>query len=242
MCEPMLQLNNITKRFGNLTAVREATMQIRTGEIVGLIGPNGAGKTTLFNVITGLLDPDGGRVIFKGTDITGHSPHQNCKDGMGRTFQVTRAFRAMTVAESIRVGAYNRRKGSDVDRKVDEVISLFELDGIRQQECRDLTPADLKRLELARTVATEPDLLLLDETGAGLTSAELADLMRLLLLLNHDMGITLCVVEHVMQLVMGICTRILVLDAGELIAQGTPNEISSNQRVIAAYLGERGAR
>lgn len=240
--EPILQVSNLTKRFGNLVAVNNVSLQIPAGEIVGLIGPNGAGKTTFFNTITGLYTPDEGRVVFKGQDITGMPPHKICKLGMSRTFQVTKAFTEMTVEETVRVGAYNRHGEDDVMEKVDEVISFCGLEEIRHQKCGDLGLASLRRVELARAMATEPDLLLLDEAGAGLTAAELAELMEILRKLNREQSVTLCVVEHVMQMVMGLCERIFVLDAGELIAEGTPEEISNNPRVIEAYLGERAIR
>jgi branched-chain amino acid transport system ATP-binding protein len=242
MSKPIIQIYNLTKTFGNLVAVRDVGMQICQGEIVGLIGPNGAGKTTLFNAISGLYRPDTGQVVFKDADITNLLPHKICKLGMSRTFQVTRAFSSMTVEDTIRVGAYNRHDERDVDAKVDQVIVFCDLNKIRRWKCSDLGLALLRRVELARAVATDPDLLLLDETGAGLNAAELADVMDILRRLNQEMHVTLCVVEHVMSMVMGLCERIIVLDSGELIAEGSPSEISNNERVIEAYLGERALR
>ncbi len=242
MSKPILQVFNLTKRFGNLVAVNNVSMQIHEGEIVGLIGPNGAGKTTFFNAVTGLYRPDAGRVLFKGVDITGFYPHKICKLGMSRTFQVTKAFNNMTVEDAVRVGAYNRCGEKEANAKVDEVIAFCDLEEMRHQKCEDLGLASLKRVELARAMATEPDLLLLDEAGAGLNAAELAGLMMMLRKLNEEKNITLCVVEHVMQMVMGLCARIIVLDSGEVIAEGSPGEISNNQRVIEAYLGERALR
>jgi ABC-type branched-subunit amino acid transport system ATPase component len=166
-------------------------------------------------------------------------PHKICKLGMSRTFQVTRSFAGMSVEEAIRVGAYNRREEREVQKKVDWVIKFFELEDIRDYKCSDLGLASLRKVEVARAAATEPDLLLLDEVGAGLTTTELLRLMSELKRLNEETKITLCVVEHVMQMVMGLCERIFVLDAGELIAKGLPSEISNNQRVIEAYLGRR---
>lgn len=209
---------------------------------MGLIGPNGAGKTTLFNAITGLYRPDAGRVVFKGIDITGALAHRICRLGMSRTFQVIKAFNNLTVEDSVRVGAYNRCAEQDVKARTDEVISFCGLEELRKQKCADLGLAWLRRVELARAVATRPDLLLLDESGAGLNAAELAGLMEILRRLNQEYHITLCVVEHVMQMVMGLCQRIIVLDAGEVIAEGTPQEVSSNERVIEAYLGKRARR
>jgi len=237
--ERILKTSKLTKRFGNLIAVNQVDLEIQKEEIVGLIGPNGAGKTTFFNLITGLEIPDEGQVIFKGIDITTMSPYKICKLGMSRTFQVTRSFTEMSVEEAIRVGAYNKQGEREVQKKVDWVIKFFELEDIRDYKCIDLGLASLRKVEVARAVATEPDLLLLDEVGAGLTAAELLLLMSELKKLSEETKITLCVVEHVMQMVMGLCERIFVLDAGELIAKGIPSEISNNQRVIEAYLGRR---
>lgn len=239
LSEQILKTSKLTKRFGNLIAVNQVDLEIKNEEIIGLIGPNGAGKTTFFNLITGLETPDEGQVIFKGTNITTMSPHAICKLGMSRTFQVTKSFTEMSVEEAIRVGAYNRRGEEEVQNKVDWAIEFFELEDIRDYKCSDLGLSSLRKVEVARAAATEPELLLLDEVGAGLTTTELLKLMSGLKRLNEETKITLCVVEHVMQMVMGLCERIFVLDAGELIAKGIPSEISNNQRVIEAYLGRR---
>jgi len=239
LSEQILKTSKLTKRFGNLIAVNQVDLEIRKEEIIGLIGPNGAGKTTFFNLITGLETPDEGQVIFKGTNITTMSPHAICKLGMSRTFQVAKSFTEMSVEEAIRVGAYNRRGEEEVQNKVDWALEFFELEDIRDYKCSDLGLSSLRKVEVARAAATEPELLLLDEVGAGLTATELLKLMSELKRLNEETKITLCVVEHVMQMVMGLCERIFVLDAGELIAKGIPSEISNNQRVIEAYLGRR---
>ncbi|MEA3453491.1 MAG: ABC transporter ATP-binding protein [Candidatus Caldatribacteriota bacterium] len=239
LSEQILKTSKLTKRFGNLIAVNQVDLEIKKGEIIGLIGPNGAGKTTFFNLITGLEAPDNGQVFFKGINITAMPPYKICKLGMSRTFQVTKSFTEMSVEEAIRVGAYNRRGEREVRNKVDWVIKFFELEDIRDYKCSDLGLASLRKVEVARAAATEPELLLLDEVGAGLTAAELLRLMSELKRLNAETKIALCVVEHVMQVVMGLCERIFVLDAGELIAKGIPSEISTNQRVIEAYLGRR---
>ena len=239
LSEQILKTSKLTKRFGNLIAVNRVDLEIRKEEIIGLIGPNGAGKTTFFNLITGLETPDEGQVIFKGTNITTMSPHAICKLGMSRTFQVAKSFTEMSVEEAIRVGAYNRRGEEEVQNKVDWALDFFELEDIRDYKCSDLGLSSLRKVEVARAAATEPELLLLDEVGAGLTASELLKLMSELKRLNEETKITLCVVEHVMQMVMGLCERIFVLDAGELIAKGIPSEISNNQRVIEAYLGRR---
>jgi len=237
--QPMLRVIDLTKKFGNLVAVNKVSMEVCPGEIVGLIGPNGAGKTTLFNAITGIYKPEGGRVEFKDVNITGFLPHKICKLGMSRTFQVTRAFIHMTVEDTVRVGAYNRASEKTVGAKVEQVIELCELGEIRKKMCGDLGLASLRKVELARALATEPSMLLLDEAGAGLNATELSTFMALIQKLNGEYGITFCVVEHIMQMVMGICHRIVVLDSGELIAAGSPTQITSNQRVIEAYLGKR---
>lgn len=238
MLVPLLQVSQLTKRFGNLVALNNVSLEIREGEILSIIGPNGAGKTTLFFNVIGLQKPDAGRVFFKGADITGKPPHRICDLGITCTFQVPRAFASMTVEEAVRVGAYKRYRGREVLRKVDEVLQICELGEYRHQRCSDMGLALLRRVELARALATEPVLLLLDEAGAGLNPTELAGFMGILRRLNEEKGITLCIVEHVMQMVMGLAQRIVVLDYGEVIAEGTPQEISTNPRVIEAYLGK----
>ena len=237
--EPILKVNNLTKKFGSLIAVNHASFEVNRGEIVGLIGPNGAGKTTLFNAISGLYKPEEGTVIFKGMDITSWLPHKICKLGMSRTFQVTRAFTHMTVEDTVRVGAYNRFNDKNVMEKVEQVLKVCDLANIRERVCGDLGLASLRKVELARALATEPEMLLLDEAGAGLNAIELEAFMDPIKQLNQENKITFCVVEHVMQMVMGLCQQIVVLDSGEIIAFGTPNQISTNARVIEAYLGKR---
>ena len=237
--EPILKVADVTKKFGNLVAVNRASLEVNRGEIVGLIGPNGAGKTTLFNAISGLYRPEEGTVFFKGMNITNWLPHRICKLGMSRTLQVTRAFTHMTVEDTVRVGAYNRFNENSVQDKVDQVIKVCDLVDIRKRVCEDLGLASLRKVELARALATEPEMLLLDEAGAGLNATELTAFMDLIKKLNQENQITFCVVEHVMQMVMGLCQKIVVLDSGEIIASGTPNEISNNVRVIEAYLGKR---
>jgi len=237
--QPILKVVNLTKKFGDLVAVNHASFEVNRGEIVGLIGPNGAGKTTLFNAISGLYKPEEGAVFFKAMPITGWLPHKICKLGMSRTFQVSRAFTHMTVEDTVRVGAYNRYNDTNVQAKVEQVLKICDLIDIRKRVCGDLGLASLRRVDLARALATEPEMLLLDEAGAGLNTIELEAFMDLIKQLNQESKITFCVVEHVMQMVMGCCQQIVVLDSGETIAFGTPNQISTNARVIEAYLGKR---
>ena len=237
--QPILVVTDVTKKFGNLVAVDKVSFQIGRGEIVGLIGPNGAGKTTLFNLLTGLEKADEGKIIFKGANITHAESYMICKLGMSRTFQIAQTFSGMTVAETVQVGAYNQCNERTVHTKVNEIIELCNLASIQNQKCGDLSLALLRRVELARAIATGAELLLLDEAGAGLTAIELNELMALLNYLNSNNGITFCVVEHVMQMVMGLCPHIIVLDSGVLIAEGNPEEIRANPDVIEAYLGVR---
>ena len=237
--QPMLKVANLTKKFGNLIAVNNASFEVNRGEIVGLIGPNGAGKTTLFNAISGLYKPEEGTITFKGMNITGWLPHKICKLGMSRTFQVTRAFTHMTVEDTVRVGAYNHFNEKNVQEKVEQVLEVCDLVDIRKRVCGDLGLASLRKVELARALATEPEMLLLDEAAAGLNAIELEAFMDLIKELNQKSKITFCVVEHVMQMVMGLCQQIVVLESGEIIASGTPTQISTNARVIEAYLGKR---
>jgi len=235
----LLRVEGVTKNFGSLVAVNDVSFTLNEGEVLGLIGPNGAGKTTLFNTITGLYSPDEGHIYFRNTEISGMKPFKICRMGMSRTFQVTKAFGSMSVAEAVRVGAYNRHGEKEVEDKTEKIIDFFRLSAIRNWKCSDLGLAPLKRVELARAAATDPVLLLLDEAGAGLTATEMSELMDMLRTLRKDLNITLCIVEHVMQMVMGLCERIIVLDHGILIAQGDPEHISTNPRVVEAYLGKR---
>jgi branched-chain amino acid transport system ATP-binding protein len=238
---PLLEIENLSKAFGGVLAVRHLDFTVSEGEILGLIGPNGSGKTTLFNLITGLLKPDTGRIRFNNKDITGIAPYKICQSGVARTFQLVRPFTQMTPLENVMVG---RAYGSDpvlntgqARIESEEILALAGLAGKPVRTAAMLGLVDRKRLEIARALATKPKLLLLDEMMAGLNPVEIEDAMRLVKGIR-DSGITLIVVEHVMRAVLGISDRMIVLNVGEKIAEGTPQEIASNRQVIDAYLGE----
>jgi branched-chain amino acid transport system ATP-binding protein len=206
---------------------------------VGLIGPNGAGKTTLFNVISGMLRPNTGVVKFKGENITNLKPHLICKKGIARTFQIPKVFEGMTVLDNVVIGALSREKS--IERARSAAIETLEFVGLSPQmnhPAGSLTAADRKRLELARALATKPELLLLDEVMAGLNPSELDEMLALIKKIREE-GKTLFIVEHVMRAVMSICNRIIVLHHGEVIATGRPREVANDQRVIDVYLGEK---
>jgi branched-chain amino acid transport system ATP-binding protein len=234
----LLDVQSVSKRFGGLQALSSVAFTVGTGEIVGLIGPNGAGKTTLFNVVTGVYPPDGGRVIFGGEDVTGAAPHRLCKLGAARTFQVSKPFAALTVLQTVRIGALNRipdMAGATV--KALEVLELMGLAGKRDEPGKSLTVMERKRLEMARALATQPSLLLLDEVAAGLRPNEIQDMIALVRSIAAG-GVSVLIIEHVLEAVMRLSARIVVLNHGEVIAQGRPDELVNDARVIDAYLGE----
>lgn len=235
----ILTLQNVTKRFGGLSANQNISLTIGEGEIIGLIGPNGAGKSTLFNCISCYYNADGGRIVYEGTDITKKTPEAICRLGIGRTFQIVRIFKEMTVLENIMIGAFlkhTRRK--DAEAKAKETAALFGFTDKLPLQAASLTISEQKRLEVARVFATNPRVLLLDEMMAGLNIQEVHDTTDLILKLR-DMGLTLVLVEHVMEGIMPISNRVVVLDYGEKIAEGTPNEVVNNEKVIRAYFGKK---
>lgn len=234
----VLETQGVSKRFGGLQAVKSVSLQVEQGTIFGLIGPNGAGKTTLLNSIAGVYKPEEGKVFFKGRDITGNSADKICHAGMARTFQIVHSFPQMTVLENAMVGAIfgGKKNGLPPEKKAAEMLDIVEFPLDYNILAQNLNTIQLKRLEMARALATGCDLLLLDEVAAGLTPAELDDMSSLIKRIR-DRGITIIMVEHLMKLIMGVCDRIAVLNFGEKIAEGPPKEIVNNEKVAEAYLG-----
>jgi len=234
----ILEVSKITKRFGGLVAVHDLDMVVNEGELLGLIGPNGAGKTTLFNLIVGYYQPDGGQIIFQGHDITDLKPYEVCRRGIARTFQTTKPFLDSSVLENVVIGGFLWAHGATEAKKVAlKALDMLELSDRAETQASELTVPDRKRLEVARALATGAKLLLLDEPMAGLTPSEKAhtsDLLRKVL----EQGITLVIVEHDMKVVMTLCPRIILMDRGEKLTEGTPQEVSNDPKAITAYLGE----
>lgn len=234
---PLLEVTSLTKRFGGLVANDEVTFSLEAGSIVGLIGPNGAGKTTLFNCISGHYSIDQGRIRFEGREI-GHLPaEERCQLGIARTFQVVRTFRAMTVLENVMIGCFVHTKSVRAAR--DEAMTLLEMTGLVSKakvKGAGLTLANKKRLEMARALGTHPKLVMLDEAMAGLNTTETREAIEIVKAVRAS-GITVLLVEHVMEAVMPICDNIIVLNYGKKIAEGTPASVTRNEDVVRAYLG-----
>jgi len=240
MAEPLLRIEGICKRFSGLLALDRASFLVERGTITALIGPNGAGKTTLFAIISGFLSPDAGLVVYAGTDITGAPAHRLARRGIARTFQTVQPFGSLTVAENIAVGCHLSRPGrADALAAARGLARTVGLGDVVDRRAADLTLAALKRLELARALAIEPRLLLLDEVLAGLNPAETAEVLPLVRAIR-ERGTTIILIEHVMQAVMSLADQVLVLAEGRIIAHGAPSAVASDPSVIEAYLG-RGA-
>jgi branched-chain amino acid transport system ATP-binding protein len=237
----LLNLEDVSKAFKGLMAVHKVSLELNEGQILGLIGPNGAGKTTLFNLITGVYPPTEGKIFFEGRDITKVAPHARCWMGISRTFQLGRPFPELSVLDNAAMGrVYGRdpiRSRSRAEKASIESLEIVGLAVRASEKAKSLTLVDRKRLELARALAAHPKLLLLDELLAGLNPSEVLISMELIKSIR-DMGITIIMVEHVVKAVFGIADRIVVLSAGELIAQGTPAEVACDQNVVDAYLGK----
>lgn len=237
----LLETRNITQRFSGLTANSDVSISVGRGEIVGLIGPNGAGKSTLFNLIAGAFKPTEGQIIFDGEDVTALPAAERCQRGIGRTFQVVKSFESMTVIENVIVGALVRTTVMrEARRKAHEVLEFCGLGARADVLASDLVPSEKRRLEVARALATEPKLLLLDEVLTGLTPVESqrgVELVRRV----RDLGITVLMVEHVMEIVMPLVDRAIVLDLGKVLIEGKPTDVVRDPKVISAYLGDRHA-
>ncbi|MBS8070054.1 ABC transporter ATP-binding protein [Streptococcus suis] len=249
----LLEVKDLTKNFGGLTAVGDVTMELHEGELVGLIGPNGAGKTTLFNLLTGVYEPSEGTISLAGTILNGKAPSKIASLGLGRTFQNIRLFKNMTVLENVLIGLSNHGKSEVfasffrlpafykneevLKTKAIELMKIFDLDGDADTLAKNLPYGQQRRLEIVRALATEPKILFLDEPAAGMNPQETAELTQLIRKIKEEFGITIILIEHDMSLVMEVTERIYVLEYGRLIAHGTPEEIRNNKRVIEAYLG-----
>ena len=249
----LLEVKDLTKNFGGLTAVGDVTMELHEGELVGLIGPNGAGKTTLFNLLTGVYEPSEGTITLAGTLLNGKAPSKIASLGLGRTFQNIRLFKNMTVLENVLIGLGNHGKAEvfasffrlpafykneeSLKTKAIELLKIFDLDGDADTLAKNLPYGQQRRLEIVRALATEPKILFLDEPAAGMNPQETAELTQLIRKIKEEFNITIMLIEHDMSLVMEVTERIYVMEYGRLIAHGTPAEIRSNKRVIEAYLG-----
>ena len=237
----LLEAHDVTMRFGAFTAVAEADLAVEAGEIIGLIGPNGAGKSTFFNCLTGDYAPSAGTIRFDGADVTRAPPERHARLGLARTYQVPATFEDMTVLENVMVGAFLRHPHRGAAR--DAALAVIELTGLQEQRnlrARTLGTPGRKRLEIARALATEPRMLLLDEALAGLTPAEIQRAMELVRTI-HGTGVTLVIVEHIMEVILSLAQRVLVFNQGRVIASGRPDDVVRDEQVIEAYLGRRRA-
>ncbi|MBO0755899.1 MAG: ABC transporter ATP-binding protein [Bradyrhizobiaceae bacterium] len=239
----MLAVTNLSKRFGGFLAINQLSFEVRAGEILGLIGPNGSGKSTTFNVIAGMLRPSGGSIRFLGTEVAGLPAHRICRSGIARTFQIPRPFRKLSLVENVALAAYYGADGSisraQARNRAEETLGLIGLSVATTAQTDGLGAAALKKLELARALATRPKLLLADESLGGLDATEIEHAARLLETIRTRMNVTIIWVEHIMGVLMSVVDRVIVLDHGEKIFEGLPNDAARDARVIEVYLGQR---
>lgn len=239
MFNPLIRVDNLSKAFKGVKAVRNVSFRMKEGEIIGLIGPNGAGKTTFFNLIAGAIKPDDGQIYFHEENITPLKPHEVCMRGICRTFQIVRPFKELTTLENVIIGCLSKEhRISRATRNARDILDLLGLIEKEDQKAEHLTLPERKRLEVARALATKPSLLLLDEVMAGLRPNEVDTMVKVFLNLNKQMGLSLLVIEHVMRAVMSLSNHIIVLNQGEKIAEGHPEIVTKDPRVLECYLGE----
>lgn len=251
----LLEIDKMSMQFGGLKAIRDVTLNVERGELVGIIGPNGAGKTTIFNVISGIYNPTTGKVVFDGKDITKYKPYDVATQGVSRTFQNIRLFKSLTVLENVRIALHpfiiysmadsifnNKRYRTgeiEITREALNILSTLNLQSRANEIARNLPYGEQRRLEIARALASKPKLLLLDEPAAGMNPTETQNLMELICFIKEKFDLTILLIEHQMKVIMGICRRIVVIDFGEIIAEGTPKQIQNDSQVVEAYLGKK---